>query len=108
MSDLVLDGYVRARSCANIALAKYWGKTPGRRPQDANLPAPAAHNVPAASAGAMGGRGNNGGDAPGVTEVSHLHGHWRQLCATYQAPRCCTPGSTAWHTQRRRSPGKRG
>ncbi|MEC9071118.1 MAG: hypothetical protein VX938_02010, partial [Myxococcota bacterium] len=39
MTELVLDGEVRARACANIAVIKYWGKAPDRRPQDANLPA---------------------------------------------------------------------
>lgn len=39
MTELVLEGSVRARACANIAVIKYWGKAPDRRPQDANLPA---------------------------------------------------------------------
>ena len=39
MSDLVLDGAVEARANVNIALIKYWGKAPGERPEDRNLPA---------------------------------------------------------------------
>jgi len=39
MSDLVLDGWASARANVNIALLKYWGKAPAKRPEDANLPA---------------------------------------------------------------------
>ncbi|MCC6623971.1 MAG: diphosphomevalonate decarboxylase, partial [Deltaproteobacteria bacterium] len=39
MNDLVLDGWASARANVNIALVKYWGKAPAKRPEDANLPA---------------------------------------------------------------------
>lgn len=39
MSGLIIDGSVTARAGVNIALVKYWGKAPGRGPQDLNLPA---------------------------------------------------------------------
>ncbi len=38
-ASLVLDRAVTARAHVNIALIKYWGKAPARRPEDANLPA---------------------------------------------------------------------
>jgi diphosphomevalonate decarboxylase len=39
MSDLVLDGAVRAVAHVNIALVKYWGKAPATLAREANLPA---------------------------------------------------------------------
>ncbi len=39
MSELVLDGWVRAEANVNIALVKYWGKATAKHPLEANLPA---------------------------------------------------------------------
>jgi len=36
---LLLDGWAEARANVNIALVKYWGKAPAKRPEDKNLPA---------------------------------------------------------------------
>lgn len=39
MSELVLEGEVRAEAGVNFALIKYWGKAPARAAHEANLPA---------------------------------------------------------------------